>query len=75
MSNAQDLFADMVRAKHRKEDQVWRIERLTFALENAKAKLKIYRAANSGEYEGGMEYSALMHLIDGALSQQELESR
>lgn len=37
------------------------------ALMLAREKLAIYRAAHGGEYLGGMEYSALMKLIDEAI--------
>lgn len=37
------------------------------ALIAAQQKLRLYRAQNSGEYVGGMEYSALMVMIDEAL--------
>lgn len=37
------------------------------ALRAAKQKLELYRAQHSGEYIGGMEYTALIALIDEAL--------
>lgn len=46
------------------------IGRLRTALKAAKEKLTIYRASRSGEYSGGMEYTALMKLIDNALGQR-----
>jgi len=33
----------------------------------ARDKLKLYRQAHSGEYVGGMEYTALMREIDEAI--------
>ena len=43
-------------------------EALRSALASAKEKLKLYRAAHSGEYIGGMEYVMLMQKIDAALT-------
>ncbi len=43
------------------------LEHLRNALTLAREKLKLYRAQHSGEYIGGMEYTALMQLIDEAL--------
>lgn len=37
------------------------------ALQAAKQKLQVYRAQHSGEYIGGMEYEALIRMIDEAL--------
>lgn len=37
------------------------------ALGYAKEKLKLYRSVHSGEYVGGIEYEALMLMIDNAL--------
>lgn len=37
------------------------------ALLLAKEKLALYRAAHGGEYVGGLEYTALVKLIDDAL--------
>jgi len=43
------------------------IDRLRTALGYAKEKLKLYRSVHSGEYVGGIEYEALMLMIDNAL--------
>jgi hypothetical protein len=37
--------------------------------------LDLYRALNTGEYVGGMEYTALMRRITKALNPQESEIR
>lgn len=37
------------------------------ALEAARHKLTLYREQHSGEYIGGMEYTALLRMIDTAL--------
>ncbi len=37
------------------------------ALMQAREKLALYRAEHSGEYIGGMEYTALLKLIDEAI--------
>lgn len=44
-----------------------KIVRLRFALIQARAKLAIYREHSDGKYNGGMEHSHLMQLIDTAL--------
>jgi len=47
------------------------IERLRAALEKAKEKLELYRIKNSGKYVGGMEYGALMNLINDLLGKRD----
>ncbi len=42
-------------------------ERLRVTLKAAKEKLNLYRAQHSGEYIGGMEYTALIREIDECL--------
>lgn len=44
-----------------------RIKLMRTALEHAKQKLQLYRADHSGEYVGGVEYTALIAEIDAAL--------
>lgn len=43
-------------------------DQLRTALGYAYEKLQLYRAQHSGEYIGGIEYTALMAMIDRALS-------
>jgi len=43
-------------------------DRLRTALGYAREKLKLYREQHSGEYVGGIEYEALMRMIDSALN-------
>ena len=38
------------------------------AAESAREKLKLYRSQHSGEYIGGMEYTALINKLDNALA-------
>ena len=45
-----------------------RIQRLIDALNAARTKLQLYRNASDGAYVGGMEYTALMSLIDLVLA-------
>ena len=45
-----------------------RIAKLEQVLTIAKDKLKIYRLVTSGEYKGGMEFTALINEIDKALT-------
>lgn len=45
-----------------------RIERLIDALSKAREKLQLYRNAHGPDYVGGMEYTALMSLIELALA-------
>jgi len=47
------------------------IARLRAALEKAKEKLELYRIKNSGKYVGGMEYGALMNLINDLLGKRD----
>lgn len=42
--------------------------RLRTALGHAREKLALYRQVHSGEYVGGVEYTALMREIDAALA-------
>jgi hypothetical protein len=63
----QALFASMVAAKHRREDQSEEIDKLRCLLAAARDKLAVYHAQHSGEYVGGMEYSELVRQIDVAL--------
>ena len=44
-----------------------RIAHLESVLRLAQEKLAIYRAGTAGEYTGGLEYTALIALIDSAL--------
>ncbi len=45
-----------------------RVTALEEALRAAKVKLHIYRSHHNGEYQGGMEYMALMQRIEHALA-------
>jgi len=47
------------------------IARLRAALEKAKEKLELYRIKNPGKYVGGMEYGALMNLINDLLGKRD----
>lgn len=49
-------------------DHQLKIERLKFALQAARDKLVIYRATRANDYPGGVEYMALLRLIDDALA-------
>lgn len=48
-------------------DAAARLATYAAALKAAKEKLALYRAAHSGAYVGGVEYTALMDMIDKAL--------
>lgn len=48
-----------------------RIAHLERALAYAREKLVLYRAVHGGEYVGGMEFTALLRLIDEAASQSD----
>jgi hypothetical protein len=43
------------------------LDALEVALRAARKKLTLYRAAHGSEYVGGMEFTALIHMIDEAL--------
>ena len=45
-----------------------RVEALIEVIERCVEKLKLYRAASEGKYEGGMEYTALIKLSEDALA-------
>lgn len=45
-----------------------RIDELVDVLIPAKEKLQIYREHSTGEYQGGMEYTQLVNLIDEAIA-------
>jgi len=45
-----------------------RINKLRTALGYAREKLALYRAEHDGSYVGGIEYAALLRLIDEALN-------
>lgn len=47
---------------------------LVKALEAAKEKLVLYRATHSGEYIGGMEYAALMALLDAVFAKAKVSA-
>ena len=44
------------------------VDALRTALGYAREKLEFYRAQHSGEYVGGIEYTALIRMIDEALT-------
>jgi len=46
-----------------------RANRLKVALGYAREKLEFYRAEHSGAYVGGIEYTALIKMIDAAMQQ------
>jgi hypothetical protein len=50
------------------EECLAEIGRLRAILRRSKEKLELYRAAHTGEYVGGTEYSVLMRQIDDALN-------
>ena len=56
------ILANQIEAKNEQ------IRRMRQTLVLAKEKLAIYRARHSGEYVGGIEYTALMVKIDEALN-------
>jgi len=55
------------RTQQRINDLMGRSADRRMALIRAREKLELYRAQHSGEYIGGMEYSALLKLIDAAI--------
>jgi len=59
---------DAIRDRNVSRDEVIRlrarVDQLIYVLGLARGKLAAYRAAHSGEYVGGMEFSALDRLIE-----------
>jgi hypothetical protein len=60
--------SEQMRARAREYDDLTaKVAALHAALTAARDKLALYRACHSGEYIGGIEYTALVRLIDSAL--------
>ncbi len=55
------------RTQQRIDELLGRSANRRMALMKAREKLVLYRAQHSGEYIGGMEYTALLKLIDEAI--------
>lgn len=63
-----DLMWEGEKRTHAFASEMWKQrDQAREALRAAKKKLQLYRAQHSGEYIGGMEFSALMQVIDEAL--------